>query len=53
MQGNCPVCGAPLKGNSCEYCGYKGESEKVVASTSSQPNVSTKDFPTLIKWAFK
>lgn len=39
MQGNCPVCGAPLKGNSCEYCGYKGESEQVVASTSSQPNI--------------
>lgn len=23
MEGKCPVCGAPMESNVCEYCGYK------------------------------
>ena len=23
MAGKCPVCGAPLEGNACSYCGYR------------------------------
>ena len=31
MEGKCPVCGAPMESNVCEYCGYR---EAVSASTA-------------------
>ena len=33
MEGKCPVCGAPMESNVCEYCGYK---ESVVVSPVMQ-----------------
>ena len=39
MAEKCPVCGAPLEGDSCDYCGYKvGNSTKnVTGNARSQP----------------
>ncbi len=35
MEGKCPVCGAPMEGNVCGYCGYKKEEP-----ARTQPNVT-------------
>ena len=39
MSGKCPVCGAPMKNETCEYCGYvekKAESVNQSANSSQQ-----------------
>ena len=38
MSGKCPVCGAPMNGNVCEYCGHRSSSESpTVATMEKQP----------------
>lgn len=40
MSGKCPVCGAPMEGSSCGYCGYKAETPQAANNTinpQSQP----------------
>lgn len=41
MAGKCPVCGAPLQGNRCSYCGYEEKVETNVSSVTpnAQPTV--------------
>lgn len=40
MAGKCPVCGAPLEGKTCGYCGYKAESTQTTYNTSNpQPQI--------------
>ncbi len=34
MERKCPVCGAPMEGNVCGYCGYKGAVDQVEQGTS-------------------
>ncbi len=36
--GKCPVCGAPLTNQSCQYCGYVGN-ERENTGKGSQPQV--------------
>ena len=40
MPEKCPVCGAPLVENSCEYCGYKAAAPEASANAGNpQPQV--------------
>lgn len=32
MNTKCPVCGAPLTGMKCDYCGYEGAAQQVAGS---------------------
>ncbi|MDD5921754.1 MAG: TM2 domain-containing protein [Eubacteriales bacterium] len=36
MAGKCPICGAPMEGGVCSYCGYK----ETKAETASAKNVN-------------
>ncbi len=36
MEEKCPICGAPMEGAKCNYCGYT----KVVETHQSHPNVA-------------
>lgn len=36
MERKCPMCGAPMEGNVCGYCGYKGAIDQVEQATSQQ-----------------
>ena len=47
MEGKCPVCGAPMEGDVCGYCGHKKEEvvriqpSDALQGTSSQPQIAT------------
>lgn len=41
MSNKCPVCGAPMNGNKCDYCGYQENTGGVdinVSQQTIQPN---------------
>ena len=35
MSEKCPICGAPMNGNTCEYCGYKVETPQAKVNTNN------------------
>lgn len=52
MTGKCPICGAPMNGNVCDYCGYEEKKEEATPSygnLASQPQtVQTQPQPQVI-----
>ena len=36
MEGKCPMCGAPMEGDVCGYCGYKKEEAEHIQPNATQ-----------------
>lgn len=46
METRCKVCGAPLKGGKCEYCGYKAEEiQQKSESANTEQTTRTQEQP--------